>query len=300
MATLSTPRTADAGDLREVRLYSHSPILYWWPVWFVGFLMAFFTYLDGSRMALVPPGAEARRDWRVEVAPGQVETREGLLLPALQPGRSPAHLPPAQPGRADAPLPEPDPPSVHMAYNQYLGSWFMIVLLVVFVSSNVPLRGLWEWVAVLVIGLVISLWALYGWWGTIVEWFRLLHIHINMAGYVFLSAWLFAMWAVTVFFFDTRTYIIIAAGQIRVRQEIGQGEKIYDITNLTFHLQPNVLVRHRILGFFGAGDLVVRTAGPQPEVIDWPNVLFVRRRLKQIEHLLHTREVVQETVAAAP
>ena len=44
---------------------------------------------------------------------------------------------------------------------------------------------------------------------------------------------------------------------------------------------------------------MVRTGGPQSEVIDWPNVLFVRRRLKQIEHMLHSREVVEETSAKA-
>jgi hypothetical protein len=44
---------------------------------------------------------------------------------------------------------------------------------------------------------------------------------------------------------------------------------------------------------------VVRTAGSQPEVIDWPNVLFVRRRLKQIEHMLPSREVVEENSAKA-
>ena len=44
---------------------------------------------------------------------------------------------------------------------------------------------------------------------------------------------------------------------------------------------------------------MVRTGGPQSEVIDWPNVLFLRRRLKQIEHLLHSREVVEERSAKA-
>ena len=44
---------------------------------------------------------------------------------------------------------------------------------------------------------------------------------------------------------------------------------------------------------------MVRTGGRQSEVIDWPNVHFVRRRLKQIEHLLHSREVVEETSAKA-
>jgi hypothetical protein len=298
MATATSLPASSESTSREIRLYSHSPIFYWWPVWLVGFALAFVTYFDGTRMALVPPGTEARRDWVVEVAPGERATREGLILPPSEPGH-PQHLPPEGDRTAGAALPAPEQPHVRMASNQYLGSIFVITLLVVFVCSNVPLRGLWEWIAVLAIGLVISVVAVYGWWGSLMEWFGLLHMYINMACYVFLSTWLFALWAVTVFFFDTRTYIILCAGQVRIRQEIGHGEKIYDVTNMTFHLQPNVFLRHRVLGLFGAGDLVVRTGGPQAEVIDWPNVLFVRRRLKQIEHMLHSREVVEETSAKA-
>lgn len=33
---------------RELRIYSHSSILYWWPVWAVGYLMAFLTYSHGN------------------------------------------------------------------------------------------------------------------------------------------------------------------------------------------------------------------------------------------------------------
>src|SRR5262245_23612826 len=86
--TNSVTAAADHGE-EEVRLYSHSAILYWWPVWAVGFLMALLTYLEGSRMAVVPPGTEARGDWRVEVEPGRVETREGPLLPGATPGPGP-------------------------------------------------------------------------------------------------------------------------------------------------------------------------------------------------------------------
>ena len=298
MATATSSPASSESAPKEIRLYSHSPVFYWWPVWLVGFVLAFVTYLDDTRMALVPPGTEARRDWVVEVAPGERATREGLILPQAEPGR-PYHLPPEGAKTAGAPLPAPEQPHVRVARGQYLGSIFVLTLLVVFLSTNVSLRGLWEWIAVLAIGLVISVVALYGWWGSVVEWFGLLHMYINLACYLFLSTWLFALWAVTVFLFDTRTYIVLAAGQVRVRQEIGHGEKIYDVTNMTFHVQPNVFLRHRVLGLFGAGDLIVRTGGPQPEVIDWPNVLFVRRRLRQIEHMLHAREVVQEAPAKA-
>jgi hypothetical protein len=293
-ATTDQQTAAAASGPKDIKLYSHSVIFYWWPVWFVGYAMAFLTYLDGGLMAVVPPGTEARRDWRVEVAPGQLETREGLLLPPSADGRG-AHLAPAD-GSAQlgGPPPEPEQPYVRMAYTPYLGTWFFLTLLVVFISSNVPLRGLWEWIGVLVIALVIAVLSLYGWWGTVVNWFYLLHVQINLAGYVFLSTWVFAIWAVTVFYFDTRTYIIISPGQVRVRQAIGQGEKIYDATLLALHLQPNILFRHRVLGLFAAGDLVVRTGGPHADAFEWPNVLFVRSRLKQIEHLLQAREVVSE------
>jgi len=274
----------------EIRLYSHSDVFYWWPVWALGFVLAFITYLVGGYLAVVPAGTTARRDWRVEVAPGRFETREGLILPQSD-ARHSSHLPPASGQKAHGELPGPDQPHVRIAHNPYLGTLFLITILVVFVSTHAPLRGLWQWIAVLVIALIISLIAVYGWWGHIVDWFSLLHIQINMAGYLFLSTWLFAIWAVAFLYFDRLTYMIFSTGQVRVRQAIGEGEKVYDVTNLNLELQPNVIFRHRVLGFYDAGDLIVRTGGPRPEVMHWPNVLLVRSRLRKIERLIQTREV---------
>jgi hypothetical protein len=242
----------------EIKIYSHSPILYWWPVWLVGFLMAFLTAVDGGRMAYVPPGTRA----------------EGNTLVA-----SAEHV--ALEDSHD-----------RMARSPYLGTWFFLTLLVVFVCSNVPLRGLWEWVVVLGIALVLSLITLYGLWGRFAEWFRLVHIHINLAGYLFLSVWMFAIWVVSVFLFDRRTYLIFSAGQVRILDEIGEAEKVYDVTNMSFQVLPNIFLRHRILGLYGAGDLIIRTGGPQPETFEWPNVLLARSRLKQIQARLKAREVV--------
>jgi hypothetical protein len=242
----------------EIKIYSHSPILYWWPVWLLGFFLALLTYLDGGQMAYAPEGTVA----------------EGNKLVAPEPSGS------------------FEQPHDRMARSPYLGSWFFIVLLIVFIASNVSLRGLWEWVSVLAIALAVSLiwtWAL---WDDIAEWFRLLHVHINLAGYLFVSTCMFAIWVVTVFLFDRRTYMIFSAGQVRVLNEIGEAEKVYDVTNMTFQILPNVFIRHRILGFWGAGDLIVRTGGPHSEVLEWPNVLFARSRLKQIQARLKTRDVV--------
>src|SRR5436190_12801582 len=38
----------------EIRVYSHSPLFYWWPVWLFGFLFALLTLIDNQRMVLVP------------------------------------------------------------------------------------------------------------------------------------------------------------------------------------------------------------------------------------------------------
>jgi hypothetical protein len=39
-------------DQPEVIIYSHSPLLYWWPVWVVGYIMAFLTYTQGQQAQL--------------------------------------------------------------------------------------------------------------------------------------------------------------------------------------------------------------------------------------------------------
>jgi hypothetical protein len=50
-------------NLPELRIYSHSNIIYWWPVWVVGYLMAVITFFEnnhvefGGHDELVAPGA---------------------------------------------------------------------------------------------------------------------------------------------------------------------------------------------------------------------------------------------------
>src|SRR5215472_4431088 len=63
----------------EVVIISHSPIFYWWPVWFVGFLMAAWTYLEGHLMAVVPAGTVAES---ARAVGGHDDPRDVLVLPA--------------------------------------------------------------------------------------------------------------------------------------------------------------------------------------------------------------------------
>lgn len=44
------PATAPPGT-PEVRIYSHSPIVYWWVVWLYGYFCAAFTYFQGERVS---------------------------------------------------------------------------------------------------------------------------------------------------------------------------------------------------------------------------------------------------------
>jgi hypothetical protein len=50
--------------LPELRIYSHSNLLYWWPVWVVGFLMAFLTWLNGHPVHFSDGHAELVADDR--------------------------------------------------------------------------------------------------------------------------------------------------------------------------------------------------------------------------------------------
>src|ERR687883_312526 len=62
----------------RIKIVSHSDLFYWWPVWAVGFLMAFLTYQGGHRMAVVPDGTVAEQGRLVE---GHDGPRDVLVAP---------------------------------------------------------------------------------------------------------------------------------------------------------------------------------------------------------------------------
>ncbi len=63
--TYSGPKQTEAEDLESpdvlpnLRIYSHSSLMYWWPVWLSGFIFAAITYFKGGVVEL----DEVRRDW---------------------------------------------------------------------------------------------------------------------------------------------------------------------------------------------------------------------------------------------
>jgi hypothetical protein len=296
---------------KPFRVYSRSTIFYWWPVWILGFLFALVSYLDGGYMAWVPAGTEAKRDWAVQSAPGQVETMEGLLLPKGDEARHFHLLPPPDSGPADSPV-EPEQPHMRMARQKFLGFVFAIVLLLICLHSSLLMRGYRGYFnlalgAMLV--LAVPLLEVYAPQAHVWYWIRYLlyelpDVYLSADGYLFISSVLLLIWLYAFFVYDRLTYMEFAEGQVRVVQEIGEGQLVFDATALTFEKKRDDVFRHDFLGLgflrwfglgyltSGAGDLSFRTGGPNPQAIEWPNVLDVHRTMRRIERVIAAREVV--------
>jgi len=271
------------GKPGELVIVSHSNLFYWWPVWLTGFILATVTYFEGTRMAVVPTGTRAEADRKVQVSEDsdQVETRNVLILPKG------SKLPMQH--HTDDPY-EARQPIYHMAESSKPGVIFAFVILLVTAVTNIPLRGLWSLLTLLVLVLWSVIFAQLGWWEWILAGTRLLAVHINLAGYLFISLTLFIIWLVGFLFFDRQVYVIVSAGQVRVHLEIGGGETAYDGTGMVFQKKRSDLFRHWVLGF-GSGDLIIRPAGGK-EHIDLPNVMMVGRRVREIEQRLKERQIV--------
>ncbi len=256
---------------REVRVVAHTMIFYWWPVWAAGLLMACLSWMGGHYIAIVPAGTE--------VVEGVNGGREALLLPAG------AHLlqDPAT-GKARA-------PSLHAARHSGFGVVFIVILLLVIFITNVPIRGLWSVIVVLLVLMATILLALLGWWDDILEAAAHSHVYINAFGYLAIALPLLVFWLVVVLFFDRRTYMVFAPGQMLVRQDIGSGEVTFDTMGMVVAKRRSDLFRHWLFGF-GSGDLLVKTAGANSQQIEMHNVLFVGSKLHLIQDMLQTREVV--------
>jgi hypothetical protein len=246
--------------------------------------MAIWTAVEADHLALVPSGtiAAANRSVQVGDNPRDREERDVLIAPEGVKLRTRT--------KADG-TKELLQPSVTMAAGKNLGVLFIVILLLVVFITNVPLRGLWSVFIIVFIILLSIIFAQAGIWDTLFNRTKLLAIHINLGGYLFLATALFIIWIVNFLFFDRQIYMIFTPGQVRVHLEIGAGETVYGTEGMVFQKQRSDLFRHWILGF-GSGDLIVRPGGGTQH-IDLPNVLGVGRRVRQIEKTLAEKEVVQ-------
>jgi hypothetical protein len=264
----------------EIHVISHSTLFYWWPVWFVGFLLTALTLFDNHFMIIVPKDTVALRDAAVTVEKDGKTTsfkKNDVLVLAKD------HLP----GTGDT----IDQPHLHTANNSGFGVLFATVLLLVVFITNVPLRGMWSFMVILMVVLLSVIFHLSGFWEHILHGLWLLDIRINAAGYFLISSVLFGMWLITVLLFDRQIHMTFTSGQLKVVTEIGGGEKVYDAGGMTLEKQRSDLFRHWLLGL-GSGDLIVHTAGALAHQFEMPNVLFISRKVRAIEELLREKSVV--------
>ena len=261
---------------KEIIIISHSPIFYWWPVWFIGFLMATMTYLEGRDMAIVPAGTVAESGRTVS---GHDEPRDVLVLPPD------ARLPV---DRATGALMQP---RLRMSASNNPGVIFAATLCLVIVITNIHLRGLWSLIAILGIAALTILFAMLNLWEPILRAIGVIDIHINALGYLSIGLFVFAIWAFTIFVYDRQLYLVFSRGQLRVRTAIGAGEKTYDTFGMMVEKHTDDVFRHWLLGF-GSGDLTVRTAGTNSHQFEVVNVLRIGRKLELIQQMLQEREVV--------
>jgi hypothetical protein len=226
-------------------------MLYWWPVWAAGFVMAAWTFVENQHMVLVPQGAE--------VVGNAVVTPDGA---------------------------SPYATGVHVSASRVPGLIFALTFIAVLAFGTGWVRG---WRAFSFALTVAAVFLLISWldvWDVLARWVTYVHVYISLGGYLVISTGLFLLWLIQVGVVDRRTYVVFSMGQVRVHNEIGEEEKAYDTAGVSFEKAPYDWFRW-LVGF-GAGDLRVKVRG---EVIELPNVVRVGRRLDAIEVLLRIKDV---------
>jgi hypothetical protein len=288
----STPPTPPGQ--RQIRIVSHSSLFYWWPVWAAAFIFGLISYFAGQRMAIVPAGTVVGYVPEQRNAHAEPVLREeknvnypldGRFVLIVEKDKVQTKT------SSNEEIAQAINPRLHISRSKNLGVLFCTILLLVITITSIPLRGLWSVIVIVFIVFLSIIFALLDWWEPILTALSFLDVRINTGGYFLIALVLFILWFVIFVFFDKQTYMIFTPGQLRVRLEIGEGETAYDTTGMTIQKQRSDLFRHWILGL-GSGDLIVRTTGAQAHHFDLPNVLFLGRKVKEIEDMLRSRQMV--------
>jgi hypothetical protein len=303
MSTPAAPAPQPAVGLtgpNEIRVYSHSSLFYWWPVWFFGFVFALITWIDGGRMAIVDHDSLLIRE-KMDIG-GQEKTVSRIVSPD-DAYRMNQIVAPAddnakkwfrdQNGAIQAgAVVETLKPRV--SHRSWMGPTFLFILLLVVLITNVPLRGLWSLVVIITLVVAALLISLFGGWDVIFSNIAALHVFINLAGYLVIAGVLAGMWTVATFVFDRRSYVIFTPGQIRVCEEVGARERTCDTTGLSIEKHRDDWFRHIILGF-GTGDLTIRTAGADRHEITMPNIALIGYKIDAIQQMIRHRQIDVDT-----
>jgi hypothetical protein len=266
------PGTSPKKTISSIKVYGHSNLLYWWPVWAVSFVLALVTYAEGKQMAVVPAGTAAM----TVAVDGQA--RDALVAP---PGKEIQSAPGGgRPGAMD----------MTVSSNNTLGVVFVATILFVALASTILLRGLVSVIAVISMITVVILFSMLGWWNTILWELGQLDIRMNAAGYLTVAVPLFLAWLAVIFLYDRQIYVIFDSGQIRYVREVGDSEVVVQTEGAVVEKKRNDVFRHWLLGL-GSGDIQIRNAGTSGGTIEIENVLNVRRKLAVINLMLKEKAI---------
>ena len=289
----------------EITLVSHSMLFYWWPIWVLGYIFAIWTYYENHRLAIVPENSqvvllqetarnikEGELTYRLVTDPTEINrlekegNKEGEITYRLT-----VHKPTTKSLESAVSTTNStgiDSFRPHISQRPWMGPIFCVVLLITVVITNVPLRGLWSFLVILILVVLVLLVTILHKWDDLLAALFNLHIFINMAGYLFIATAVFILWAVSVFIFDQRTYMTVEPGQVRICEHIGASIRNIDATGIEFEKQRDDLFRHWLLGFF-SGDLIIHL--PDKQQIRLPNVLGIGWRIETAQTLLREKAV---------
>ncbi|MBY0232855.1 MAG: hypothetical protein K2W96_26530 [Gemmataceae bacterium] len=238
---------------KEVILYEHSPIFYWWPVWAVGYVFALLTLMFGQDYTFTIPQPAAKAE-------------------AAQEGEAADRKPASS-------------RTVRIHPNPALGVLFTFTFFLVIVITHFSVRGTASLTAI-VGGIALALFFAYmQWWDDIIESVRALAIFMNLGFYVVFSTALLTVWASAVFFFDRFTYWNFKPGQMIYHSVLGDGEQTFDTGGMSVDKKQDDIFRHWILGL-GTGDVHIMTTGAKRAEFTIRNVIFVGSKLAQVQQLV--------------
>jgi hypothetical protein len=266
---------------KEITLISHSMLFYWWPIWLLGYFMAGWTYMENHRLAILPPDVTVMEKNEDQNSKDTTVFRLAVKNPPTE-SLANAEKATKTPGSGD-------PFKTRVSQHAWMGPVFCVVLLLTLVITNVPMRGLWSLLVImllLLVAMVITI--IPRGWDNISSALFNLHIYINMAGYLFIATAVLLLWFISVFIFDQRTYMTVEPGQIRICEHVGASIRNIDSTGVEFEKQRDDLFRHWLLGFF-SGDLIIHL--PDKSQVRLPNVLWIGWRLNEVQQLLREKQV---------
>jgi hypothetical protein len=166
-----------------------------------------------------------------------------------------------------------------------LGMIYVTVFAVVFMRTNIVLRGVLSMLIILAVVIAVLVLSLFGWWDHLFSLEQHLSVHMDAGFYFVISGILCLSWVATVFVFDRFTYCEFRPGQLVLHNVVGGGVRTFDTRGMSIYKLQDDLFRHWCLGL-GTGDLHLATTGAEGVTLDIRNVAFIDRKLRTIRQLI--------------